>query len=93
MPSRDHVIGGIGSLCYSRSMKSPMHKKLITGMMLSLSMVIAQPSGAQPESTQEATLKSESIEDYTARMQWFVEANYGMFIHFEIGRASCRERV
>lgn len=82
MPSRDHVIGGIGSLCYSRSMKSPMYKKLLTGMMLSLSMVIAQPSGAQPESSQEATLRSESIEDYTARMQWFVEANYGMFIHF-----------
>ena len=33
-------------------------------------------------SNSKATLKKESIEDYTARMQWFVEANYGMFIHF-----------
>ena len=50
--------------------------------MLSLSILIAQPSGAQSKISQDVTLKTESIEDYTARMQWFVEANYGMFIHF-----------
>lgn len=59
-----------------------MYKRLMIGMMLSLSIVIAQPSRAQSESSQDVTLKSESIVDYTARMQWFVEANYGMFIHF-----------
>jgi len=59
-----------------------MHKRLITGAMLSLSLVIAQPVEGQPASNQEATLKKESIENYTARMQWFAEAKYGMFIHF-----------
>jgi alpha-L-fucosidase len=32
----------------------------------------------------EATLQSESIGDYNARMQWFVDAQYGMFIHFGV---------
>ena len=27
-------------------------------------------------------LKPEAIEDYTARMQWFADSQYGMFIHF-----------
>ncbi|KRP36180.1 MAG: hypothetical protein ABS34_08500 [Opitutaceae bacterium BACL24 MAG-120322-bin51] len=58
-----------------------MHKLLITGAMLSLSLVIAQPVEGQAGSDQEATLKKEFIENYTARMQWFAEAKYGMFIH------------
>ena len=58
-----------------------MQKLLMTGAMLSLSLVIAQPVEGQAASDQEATLKKESIENYTARMQWFAEAKYGMFIH------------
>ncbi|MDG1357460.1 MAG: alpha-L-fucosidase [Akkermansiaceae bacterium] len=59
-----------------------VNKRLITGAMLSLSIIVAQPSGAETTSAPQATLKKESIEDYTARMQWFAEAKYGMFIHF-----------
>lgn len=29
-----------------------------------------------------ATVKEESLEDFNKRMAWFVEAEYGMFIHF-----------
>jgi len=30
----------------------------------------------------EAVLKEESVENYRERMEWFAEAQYGMFIHF-----------
>jgi len=50
--------------------------------MLSLSIVIAQHAGGETESAPEAILKREPIEEYLARMQWFAEAKYGMFIHF-----------
>ena len=39
------------------------------------------------------------IEEREKRVQWFMDARFGMFIHWglyaipEIGRASCRERV
>ena len=50
--------------------------------MFFLSIIITQPSGAEPESAPKSAIKKESIEDYLARMQWFAEAKYGMFIHF-----------
>lgn len=37
----------------------------------------APPAGA-------STFIDESLEDYNARMQWFVDAQYGMFIHFGV---------
>ncbi|MFO7936411.1 MAG: alpha-L-fucosidase [Kiritimatiellia bacterium] len=33
-------------------------------------------------SSHEASLKKESIEKYNKRMQWFAQAQFGMFIHF-----------
>jgi len=33
-------------------------------------------------SGQSQTLKAESLEDYNARMKWFADAQYGLFIHF-----------
>lgn len=56
-------------------------KTIIAGVMLSLSIVITQDAGAQAEAASGAQLKKESIQDYLARMQWFAEAQYGMFIH------------
>lgn len=35
-----------------------------------------------PAVAQIGTLKTESLEDYNSRMEWFAEAKYGMFIHF-----------
>ncbi|MEM9398655.1 MAG: alpha-L-fucosidase [Verrucomicrobiota bacterium] len=32
--------------------------------------------------SQAAELKSESLEEYNTRMQWFADTQYGMFIHF-----------
>jgi alpha-L-fucosidase len=35
-----------------------------------------------PAVAEDGTLKPESLEDYHARMEWFADAKYGMFIHF-----------
>lgn len=35
-----------------------------------------------PAGAQDGVLKAESLEDYHARMEWFAEAKYGIFIHF-----------
>ena len=35
-------------------------------------------------STQAASLRAESLDDYNRRMQWFADAQYGMFIHFGV---------
>ena len=45
---------------------------VIVGMLVLLSPAVAQ----------DVTLKTESLEDYNSRMEWFAEAKYGMFIHF-----------
>ena len=51
---------------------------VIACTVTALSLTMTLPSA----SAEEATLKKESIEDYNTRMQWFAEAQYGMFIHF-----------
>jgi alpha-L-fucosidase len=38
--------------------------------------------GASAEETPSPVFMEESLEAYNERMQWFVEAQYGMFIHF-----------
>ncbi|OVE76047.1 hypothetical protein BVX97_02400 [bacterium E08(2017)] len=45
---------------------------IITSILLTLAVTAIQ--GAE--------LKKETLEDYNTRMKWFVEAQYGMFIHF-----------
>ncbi len=43
----------------------------------------AAPQGSRSAPVNEATaLKEESLQDYKARMAWFAEAQYGLFIHF-----------
>ena len=50
--------------------------KLLT---LALSMTIGSSMSAAGK---QATFVEESLEAYNERMQWFVDAQYGMFIHF-----------
>jgi len=52
------------------------HKNFCKVIAISLFLV------ASSAFTQEMTLKQESLEAYNARMKWFAEAQYGMFIHF-----------
>lgn len=47
-------------------------------MMVALGL-FALPS---PAVAQDNTPKPESLEEYNARMKWFADARYGMFIHF-----------
>ena len=52
--------------------------KLLT---LALSMTVAANIGtAEPQ----PAFVDESLEAYNERMQWFVDAQYGMFIHFGV---------
>ena len=59
--------------------KSMYKRHMNTCKAIAISLLIVISSSA---SAQEKTLKKESIENYNARMQWFAEAQYGMFIHF-----------
>jgi alpha-L-fucosidase len=63
-------------------MNEPMSKnqpwKLLT---LALGMSVAANFGTAEELEQPAFVE-ESLEAYNERMQWFVDAQYGMFIHF-----------
>ena len=66
------------SLAQNRFARS-MHKRhMNVCKAIALSLLVAISS----VSAQETTLKRESIENYNARMQWFADSQYGMFIHF-----------
>ena len=52
--------------------------QMTTRRMIAISlMAVLTPAFAK-----EAVPKQESLQDYNARVQWFAEADYGMFIHF-----------
>ena len=52
------------------------------GMTACMTAVLGLFALISPAVAQNSTLKTESLEDYNARMEWFAEAKYGMFIHF-----------
>lgn len=62
----------------NRSSINRQTKHLSACAVIAVSLMMTLSSA----SAQEATLKKESIEDYNTRMQWFADAQYGMFIHF-----------
>ncbi|HAV12663.1 MAG TPA: hypothetical protein DCX06_04070 [Opitutae bacterium] len=58
---------------------------LVTIMITSGCASIDQQSTDMPDALSTSSvvqIKKESIEEYQQRMQWFVDAPYGMFIHF-----------
>jgi len=62
----------------NRSSINIQTKHLSAYAVIAVSLIMTLSSA----SAQEATLKKESLEDYNTRMQWFADAQYGMFIHF-----------
>lgn len=62
-----------------------MEKKMKTKSLLNsgvLTAIFVLVAAFLPAGAEEAIIKEESIKDYSARMEWFAEAQYGMFIHF-----------
>lgn len=58
---------------------SPCHKLPLPHILFfSLLLCLAVPG----QTAQAAEIKEESLQAYQDRMQWFAEAQYGMFIHF-----------
>ena len=47
-----------------------------------ITLVLCMTLGASAGEAQPPTIVEESLESYNERMQWFAEAQYGMFIHF-----------
>ena len=47
-----------------------------------ITLVLCMTLGASAGEAQPPVFMEESLEAYNERMQWFVEAQYGMFIHF-----------
>ncbi|MHC5118934.1 MAG: alpha-L-fucosidase, partial [Planctomycetota bacterium] len=66
------------SLAQNRFARSTEKRHMNVCKAIALSLLVAISS----VSAQETTLKRESIENYNARMQWFADSQYGMFIHF-----------
>jgi alpha-L-fucosidase len=53
--------------------------RLYTGVATALILIA---TASLPVGADQVILKQESLEDYNARMAWFAEAQFGMFIHF-----------
>ena len=60
--------------------QTPRNSPILTAV---LALVVLSASNAKLDASSEpVAIKPESLEDYQQRMEWFVNAPYGMFIHF-----------